>query len=151
MYENSNQRFNEKSRQGGIKVALLGIALRKNWPVWSVLVFLFLFSGFFGLREFWRWYNLNKDFGAINANIITTQNQTGELKQELDNLNNPVFLEKEARSRLNLKKEGESVLVVVSENNFPAEDFLEQMNRGEFDQSTGFWLNFKNWKEYLFP
>ncbi len=129
----------------------LATALKKNWTIWLVLFFLLIFSGFFGLREFWRWYNLKSEYNKLNQDIVTTENQINELNQEKENMNNPVFLEKEARTKLNLKKEGELVLTVISDDkSFPKEDFLSQMVQGKFDQKPGFWFNLKNWQEYFF-
>ena len=128
----------------------LATALRKNWPVWLILFLLFIFSGFFGLREVWRWWNLTSEYNQINRSIGEASQKTENLKQELTNLSNPVFLEKEARSRLNLKKEGEYVLTVVSDNNFPQEDFADRLANGEFDKQPGIWFNLNNWKKYFF-
>lgn len=129
----------------------LATALRKNWPVWLVLFFLLIFSGFFGIREFWRWYNLKHEYDKLGQDITTTQGQIEKLNQEKENMDNPEFLEKEARAKLNLKREGESVLMVISDDNsFPKEDFVNQLNQGRFDQKPGFWFNLKNWQDYFF-
>jgi cell division protein FtsB len=108
------------------------IAFKKNWVSWFFLGLVFIFSGYIAGREFWRWFKLSSDYSAIAKNIQETEQQTQGLKRELDNLNNPRILEKEARSRLNLKKEGEQVLVVVSEGDFPKEDFADKGGSPEF-------------------
>lgn len=128
----------------------LAMALRKNWPAWLALVFLFCAGAFFGTREFWRWRQIESDYKNAEKEIAVILEKTGELEREYDNMNNPALLEKDARSRLNLKREGESVLVVVSENNFPKEDFLAQLQSGEFDGKSDFWLNLDNWRKYFF-
>lgn len=125
-------------------------ALKKNWTLWFFLGLVFIFSGYIAGREFWRWFKLSSDYNAIVKNTQETEQQTQGLKRELDNLNNPRILEKEARSRLNLKKEGEQVLVVVSEGDFPKEDFLT--NPGPpLEDKNGLWFNVLEWKRYFFP
>ena len=126
------------------------IAFKKNWVSWFFLGLVFIFSGYVAGREFWRWFKLSSDYNAIAQNTQETQQQTQGLKRQLSNLNSPQILEKEARSRLNLKKEGEQVLVVVSEDNFPKEDFLTNPSR-PLEDKDGFWFNVLEWKRYFFP
>ncbi|MEK7077977.1 MAG: septum formation initiator family protein [Patescibacteria group bacterium] len=125
-------------------------ALKKNWTLWFFLGLVFIFSGYIAGREFWRWFKLSSDYNAIAKNTQETEQQTQGLKRELDNLNNPQILEKEARSRLNLKKEGEQVLVVVSEDDFPQEDFLTSPSQA-IENKNGLWFNVLEWKRYFFP
>jgi len=124
--------------------------LKKNWLVWFFLGLVFIFSGYVAGREFWRWFKLSSDYNAVAKNTQETQQQTQGLKRELDNLNNPRILEKEARAKLNLKKEGEQVLVVVSEGDFPKEDFLTNPSR-PLEDKNGLWFNVLEWKRYFFP
>ena len=125
-------------------------ALKKNWTLWFFLGLVFIFSGYIAGREFWRWFKLSSDYNAIAKNTQENEQQTQGLKRELDNLNNPQILEKEARSRLNLKKEGEQVLVVVSEDDFPQEDFLTSPSQA-IENKNGLWFNVLEWKRYFFP
>ena len=125
-------------------------ALKKNWISWFFLGLVFIFSGYVAGREFWRWFKLSSDYDAIAKNTQETEQQTQGLKRQLDNLNNPQILEKEARSRLNLKKEGEQVLVVVSEDDFPQEDFLTSPSQA-IENKKGLWFNVLEWKRYFFP
>ncbi len=124
------------------------IALKKNWLTWSFLGAVFLFSAYVAGREFWRWFKLSSDYSAIAKNIQETEQQTQGLKRELNNLNNPRILEKEARSRFNLKKEGEQVLVVVSEGDFPKEDFLTNPSQ-PVENKNGLWFNVLEWLKYF--
>lgn len=129
----------------------IATTLKKGWGLTLALLFLFGASAFFGLREFWRWRSLNADFESAQTEIIKTQADAAEFQKELANMSNPVFLEKEARAKLNLKREGELALVVVSENNFPPENFLASPGQGGFDSISNFWLNLKEWRRYFFP
>jgi len=124
--------------------------LKRNWSVWLVLSVLFLFGGYTAGREFWQWFKLRADYSLITKNIQQTQKQSAELKKELAGLSDPQIIEKEARAKLNLKKEGESVLVVVSEDSFPKEDFLSEPIKSRIVDKGSFWFNVINWKNYFF-
>ena len=124
--------------------------LKRNWGVWLALMVLFLFSGYKSGQELWRWFKLRTDYNSITKNIEQTQQQLAELKKKLTGLSDPQVLEKEARAKLNLKKEGESVLVVVSEDSFPKEDFLREPTKSWIVDKDSFWFNVINWKRYFF-
>ncbi|MEK7609470.1 MAG: hypothetical protein AAB476_03260, partial [Patescibacteria group bacterium] len=92
----------------------------------------------------------------------TLNSRSGELKEELADLSRPELMEKEARARLNLKREGEAVLIVVSDDDFPEENFLTSKTDGLFaplksafieglNNPESIWFNLNNWKTYLFP
>ncbi|MEK7209546.1 MAG: septum formation initiator family protein [Patescibacteria group bacterium] len=127
----------------------LGIVIKKKWRVLIPLLFVLLFSGYLGFREFWRWWAINNVYRDLAREETELKNKSQYLKEELDNLNKPDFLEKEARTRLNLKKEGELVLVVVSENNFPPEDFSKSEAVDFFDKKGTVWFNLKRWRDYF--
>ena len=129
----------------------LAIKIRSNWKILVPLFVVFVFSFYLGVREFWRWFQIESEYSSIEKETALTKSETEELKNEFQNLKNPELLEKEARGRLNLKKEGEYILVVVGENNFPEEDFLGAQAASVFDNPDSIWFNLKNWRNYLFP
>ena len=129
----------------------LAIKIRSNWKVLVPLLIVFVFSFYLGVREFWRWFQIESEYSSIERETSVTKLKTDELKNEFQNLKNPELLEKEARGKLNLKKEGEYILVVVGENNFPEEDFLGDQAVSIFDNPDSIWFNLKNWRNYLFP
>lgn len=125
------------------------ILLKKKWLTWLILSFLFLFSLFLAGREFWRWYGINSEYKIVKNKTDSYEQESKKLQREIDNLSKPEVLEKEARSRLNLKKEGESVLVVVGEDNFPEEEFLNAEVYSVVNDSNSIWFNVKNWLRYF--
>jgi cell division protein FtsB len=129
----------------------LAIKIKSSWKVFIPLSILLAFSFYLGAREFWKWFQINSEYSNIEKEIAVTKLKTEELKSEFQSLKNPELLEKEARGRLNLKKEGEYVLVVVGENNFPEENFLGTDSVSVFDNSDDIWFNLKSWRNYLFP
>ena len=140
----------------------LATILGKNWLSLSALFIFALALGYLGVREFWRWWVINQEYQNIQEEIITLNSRSGELKEELADLSRPELMEKEARARLNLKREGEAVLIVVSDDDFPEEDFLKAKAGGLFaplksafieglNNPESIWFNLNNWKTYLFP
>lgn len=127
------------------------ILLKKKWPIWLVLSFLFLFSLFLAGREFYRWYGINNEYKIVKEKTDSYEQESKRLQSEIDSLSKPEVLEKEARSRLNLKKEGESVLVVVGEDDFPEEEFLKAEVASNLDDPNSIWFNVKNWLKYFHP
>lgn len=127
------------------------ILLKKKWLVWFALSALFLFSLFLAGREFWRWYGINSEYQVVKNKTDSYEKESKKLQSEIDDLSKPEALEKEARLRLNLKKEGESVLVVVGDNNFPEENFLKAEVHSTFDNPNSIWFNVKNWLRYFYP
>lgn len=127
------------------------ILLKKKWPMWLGLSALFLFSLFLAGREFWRWYGINSEYQVVKNKTDSYEKESKKLQSEIDNLSKPEVLEKEARLRLNLKKEGESVLVVVGEDNFPEEKFLNAEVHSVINDPNSIWFNVKNWLRYFYP
>lgn len=128
----------------------MAIKIKSSWKVFIPLSFLFVFSFYLGVREFFRWYKIKNEYISIEREIEATKSKTEELKLEYDNLGNPKLLEKEVRERLNLKKDGEYVLVVVGENNFPEENFNEATISSVVSKKEGILFNIDSWKRYIF-
>ncbi len=125
------------------------ILLKKKWPAWLGLSAIFLFSLFLAGREFYRWYGINNEYKIVKNKTDSYEQESKKLQTEIDSLSKPEVLEKEARSRLNLKKEGESVLVVVGEDDFPEENFLKAEVGSNFNDPNSIWFNLKNWLRYF--
>lgn len=129
----------------------MAIKIKSSWKIFIPLSLLLIFSFYLGAREFWKWFQINSEYSSIEKEVAATKSKTEELKSEFQNLKNPEFLEKEARGKLNLKKDGEYVLVVIGENNFPEENFLGADAVSVFDNPDSIWFNLKSWRNYLFP
>lgn len=129
----------------------LAMAFKKKWPGWLILGILVLLSGYQAAGEFYKWFKLESEYKSVTKAIILTEQETRKLKSELENSSSPQALEKEVKSRLNSKKEGELVLVVMSENNFPEEDFLNQEKNNPIAATAGIWFNLQQWRRFFFP
>ncbi len=68
-------------------------------------------------------YQLSQEVANLKAEISKTDQRKQELAQLLDYFSSPNYLEKEAKEKLNVKKEGESVLIVSGAGEENAEPF----------------------------
>ena len=83
-----------------------------------LLVILLILGSSLG-REFYRKYRLQKEFDSLKSEIDKLENKNQDLASMLEYLNKESNLEKEARRRLNLKKPGENVVVIVPPESEP--------------------------------
>jgi len=114
----------------------------------SILILLLIYS----------FYSIFSTFSSIHTNVLQKDAEYKDkilgLKVEKENLesklitiNSDEFIEKEARSRLNMKKEGEEIYLIASNESSKPEEisYLETSGKGKKDTS-----NFSKWMELLF-
>ncbi len=63
-------------------------------------------------KKITRQYGLNKEISELNAEVKKLEGKNDVLKQMIGYLGSDQFAEEEARINLNLKKEGEEVVVI---------------------------------------
>ncbi|MDD2753583.1 MAG: septum formation initiator family protein [Candidatus Portnoybacteria bacterium] len=64
------------------------------------------------VKAFYKRRQMDQEIGALKAEIDKMDKKGQELDQLLSYFNSQAYLEKEAKDKLNLKKEGESVVIV---------------------------------------
>ncbi len=74
-------------------------------------IFLALLVGIF--QQFYHRYQVKKDLDKLDTEIANFNKQKEDLNNLLDYYKNESNLENEARVRLNLKKEGEEVVIIL--------------------------------------
>ena len=79
--------------------------------IFLIPIFLALSIGIF--QQFYYWYQIKEDTGALRAEMANYDQQKNNLNNLIDYYKNESNLENEARVRLNLKKEGESVVIIL--------------------------------------
>ena len=95
-------------------------------------------------KESYRKYQIDKEVGGIKKEIEFLKEKNQAMSNLLDYFNSEESLEKEARLKLNLLKEGEKLVIITpnkktdSENQF-SEDIEEKQPS-----------NFEKWLKYLF-
>ncbi|MDO8676661.1 MAG: septum formation initiator family protein [Candidatus Azambacteria bacterium] len=83
----------------------------KIFFIFLVPVSIALIIGIF--QNFYHRYQVKKDLDRLNAEVMSLNKQKEDLDNLLDYYKNSSNLEKEARVRLNYKKEGEKVVVIL--------------------------------------
>lgn len=98
--------------------------LKKNW-FWRIfgsnaVLFLVLLAlilvGWRLTRLAIRKQSLNQELANLQQQITVSEKDKQDINNELSYRNSPEGLEKEARQRLNVKKQGESVVAILPEN-----------------------------------
>ncbi|KKR03719.1 MAG: hypothetical protein UT31_C0011G0001 [Parcubacteria group bacterium GW2011_GWF2_39_13b] len=86
--------------------------------IWVVLICLKITS---------KRYQMAKEIFNIQQQISQLKKENQDLSVAIESFNNPSFLEKEAKRRLNLRKEGEEV-VILPKNEFSDNQTTTQAN-----------------------
>ena len=109
-------------------------------------IFLALLIGIF--QQFYYRYQVKKDLDKLDAEIANFNKQKEDLSNLLDDFKNKSYLENEARVRLNLKKEGEEVVIIL-----PTATSTEKS--GEINSQGAENIenlpNYKQWWRFFFP
>jgi cell division protein FtsB len=90
-------------------------------------------------REGYRYFRTAEEIRELEEKINDLKNENEELTQIKETFNSQEFLEDEARRKLNMVKEGESV-IIVAENNEPI--INESENRTEKKSNIKLWLKY---------
>ena len=106
-------------------------------------IFLALLVGIF--QQFYHRYQVKKDLDKLDAEIANFNKQKEDLNNLLDYYKNESNLENEARVRLNLKKEGEEVVIIL-----PAATSTES-DKISSQKDIENMPNYKQWWYYFFP
>lgn len=95
-------------------------------------------------KESYRKYQIDKEVGGIKKEIESLKEENQALSNLLDYFNSEESLEKEARLKLNLLKEGEKLVIITPNKKTDSENqLLEDI---EEKQPS----NFEKWLKYLF-
>lgn len=76
------------------------------------LLLLLIYAGIACVRVTYKKYQMIEQNNQLQAQINSLQQENGKLNALKEFFGNKNFLEKEAKQRLNLKKEGESVVIL---------------------------------------
>ena len=108
--------------------------------IFLIPIFLALLIGIF--QQFYHRYQVKKDSDQLGAEIVNLNKQKRDFNNLLDYYQNKSNLENEARVRLNLKKEGEEVVIILP----TATSTNENQISGDIENLP----NYKQWWYYFF-
>ena len=89
--------------------------MRAKKPVKILLFLLALYSIFNISRSVWRIYRRGDRLMELRREIENLKEEKKRLQEEIVYRQSPEFIEKEARDRLNMVKEGERVVILPAE------------------------------------
>ena len=117
----------------------------KIFFIFLIPILLALTVGIF--QKLYYRYEVKGELDKLNAEIANLNKQKNDLSQLIDYYKNESNLEKEARVRLNLKKEGEKVVIILPQatsTNGNKEEITEVSENMENLP------NYKQWWHYFF-
>lgn len=95
-------------------------------------------------KESYRKYQIDKEVASLKKEIGSLKEKNEFLSNFLDYFNSEKSLEKEARLKLNLAKEGEKLVIITPDKK------SDSKNQASEDNSEEGVSNFKKWWKYLF-
>lgn len=93
-----------------------------------LLLLAFIWLSLVLVKAVYKKYQLDQEISSLKSEIEKTDKKNQELNQLLDYFNSQAFLEKEAKDKLNLKKEGENVVLVQDAVGEQSETSVEDVN-----------------------
>ncbi len=115
------------------------------------LIFLFLVLSFYTYETFYKKYQIKKEISILNSQINELKSKKEELQNTKNILTNEDYIEREARLKLNFKKEGEEVVVLVDKPYASNEkESVEQVKIEENKNKISGKENFKKWVKVIF-
>ena len=111
-----------------------------------ILLILILIGIFTALgKEGYRKYQLDKEITSLEKEISSLKKENKEISELLNYFKSNEFLEKQARLKLNLLKQGEKLIIIRPEK----QDILSSSSVEESKTKKDF-SNIKRWWDYLF-
>lgn len=98
-------------------------------------------------KEIFNKRELQKEVNAFKKEIGGLEENNTKLTGLIEKLTSLDFVEEQARTKLNLKKDGENVLVVGEEQSRSQSGII---TIGNIAQTSGFGSNVNNWWNYFF-
>lgn len=97
---------------------------KKFYSQFSIVfgIFLLVFISVSLVKEIVRRYEVNKEISQLETEIGRLESRNGELDQLITFFNTDEFLEQEARTRLNLQKPQEQVIIIPDLKLAPREE-----------------------------
>jgi cell division protein FtsL len=140
-----------------------GQEIKKNFFSSKTVLFFLLIAliwvAIICIKTSYQKYQMAEDINNMKANSAKLQEEMQKLDLTKAMLNNPAFLEKEAKQRLNLKKEGEEVVILPKNETLVQQAAQNSQNIPSGSSSVGNINqavekqdepNWKKWWKYFF-
>ncbi len=106
-------------------------------------------------KETYRKHQIQQEIAELKAEITALEDKNSSLASLIDSFNDPSTIEAEAKKRLNLKKPGEEVAVILRDKNDAAQNIVKGKNEisapnGSDDSaSSSLFDNPVKWWQYI--
>jgi len=117
-----------------------------SWFFITILILLLLFSTAL-VREMMRKLEIQKEVENLETQVATFENDNQVLESMIDYLQTEEFVEKEMRTKLGYKKEGETVVAVPESDRYNLDTDGQLAQRGD---NYIFTANWQLWWNYFF-
>ena len=108
-----------------------------------------LFAAFGYIRSYYSEYKVNQEIAVLEKEIKTLEYKKIESMEILNYVMSQNFVEEKARTELNMKKEGENVLVFKNENIYSDQGSFKDDRAGQKISNPLKWLYYFINKDYV--
>lgn len=127
--------------------SLFKIFYYSKWLLIICIVIIIFFS-WSAVRDYYRQDDLRQDIIKLNQEIEDLAKQQIDLTDTLAYVQSSDFIEIEARTKLNLRKPGEKIIIVSNSNDIERLQLDNQANINKLIDTGE--SNFKRWLQYFF-
>jgi len=129
-----------------------GVVKSFYYSKWFILV-IFIVIVFFlisAIKDYYSQEDLRDDISTLESQISNLQDEQYDLSETLSQVQGEDFVENEARTKLNLRKPGENIIIVSNDKD------IQELNKDKTDSGIKDLLeqpesNLSLWWKYFFP
>jgi len=118
------------SRRHNVKFAINVLASRGSLLVLGLLT---IWLGWSAAKEAYKKYQVKKEIDKLSQEILNLEQKNSNLVSLIDSFQDPDVVELEAKRRLNLKKQGEEVAVILRDKNDEPQNIVQQDEIDSFE------------------
>jgi len=118
------------SRKHNVKFAINVLASRGSLLVLGLLT---IWLGWSAAKEAYKKYQVKKEIDKLSQEILNLEQKNSNLVSLIDSFQDPDVVELEAKRRLNLKKQGEEVAVILRDKNDEPQNIVQQDEIDSFE------------------
>jgi len=117
--------------------------------VFALVLFIASLFGYYAFNILSKSYQEKQENAMLDGEIANLQEKQTDLQSQKNTLTDPEYIEREARLKLNYKKEGEQVVVLVDGTN-NQKDSQTKENQTSLKSPSPYVANLQKWIEVIF-
>lgn len=129
-----------------------GVIKSFYYSKWFILVILIIIVFFLisAVKDYYSQEDLRDDISTLESQISNLQDEQYNLSATLSQVQGEDFVENEARTKLNLRKPGENIIIVSNDKDIQ-EFYKNTVDTGIKNLLSEQESNFSLWWKYFFP